>query len=583
MAASVATDEFWTYGTVTPLQAACFRRLKWLELQLGRLPQILAWHATDTVVRASLAEQGRDEDVLSEGNSEFDLIMEILLLKTELWELKRLTTLPDVLEEMELPSAAVALRYALGYEEDLHDQGFRATWGDRDIHSVILQWRDQPASKELPEYPSIYDGRKVKLSSSVLGCQITIESENNSPCVELAESVLVALESLLSTGIVESMAAREPIMTVTVRKSDFAKQPFDFELEDRDGRPHMTIACREFDTHSMLPEAQSEIRRRLMELLATIIGSVVAMEDPDQVFEKLFGDQLALDRCIGFTGSFVTLGNVLGYDPKTRISNWVDSQAQEYRLKRSRAWDADDPSAERDANLIAGTINTRHEGEPPPEFLDKGYTKHAQMQTISLIREKFWNEAKWFGTAFLTTPDGSSPPVLALVFNQSEAAKQIFVQWRNELGDRDDHERLRIAIVRGIDKTKPYSYRIIIGSNPNDGYAKPDVRHAVFVSRVHTMEPATGSNLQRFLDSYNAFGGYLLAPAIAKDGVSEPEVILDHSLIKRELHVREAWGIGRHDVDGVAIHEGDAVIVPPGQKNPPVLELLRWKREHSNL
>ncbi len=49
--------------------------------------------------------------------------------------------------------------------------------------------------------------------------------------------------------------------------------------------------------------------------------------------------------------------------------------------------------------------------------------------------------------------------------------------------------------------------------------------------------------------------------------------------MKRELYVREAWKIGRNDVDAVAIKEEDEPIIPSGQENPPVLELLRWKRE----
>jgi hypothetical protein len=93
------------------------------------------------------------------------------------------------------------------------------------------------------------------------------------------------------------------------------------------------------------------------------------------------------------------------------------------------------------------------------------------------------------------------------------------------------------------------------------------------------MEAASDLNLDRFLKSYRAFGHYVLAPATMRNGSSEPELIRDHYLIKRELHVREAWEIGRHDVDSAAIHEEDTPIIPAGQKNPPVLELLRWKRE----
>jgi hypothetical protein len=53
-AASLAAGEWWTYGDVTMSQAACYRRIKWLEIQLGRVPQALSWHEIDMVVRAIL-------------------------------------------------------------------------------------------------------------------------------------------------------------------------------------------------------------------------------------------------------------------------------------------------------------------------------------------------------------------------------------------------------------------------------------------------------------------------------------------------------------------------------------------------
>jgi hypothetical protein len=472
-AASLATDELWRYGAVTPLQAACYGRLKWLDLQLGRLPHILAWHEVDSVVRRILADQGYDTARLAEGEQAFDLILGILLLKTDLWELMRISTMPDVLKRLGLPGASTALIYALGYEEELRNDGFCQAWGEEDIHTIFPKWHNQPALEDLPERPSLYDGTKVTLSSTILGWQITVESENATPCVELAESLLAALESLLSTGAVERMVAREPTLTIAVRKSDFAKQPFDFELQDRAGRPQINIACRVFDPHSMSLEAQSEIQERLTELLASIIGRTIMIENPERLLEKLFRDELALERSIGFTGSFVTVGNILGYAPKTQISSWADRQAREYSLKRLKSWDADDTCTEKQPNSDAGrAIRTLGKGEPPPELLDWGRTKHTQIQTVSLIREPLWEAAKWCGTAFFVSLSGSFPPILAPVFKSSEAAKQIFALWRCELGICDEEERLRVAIIRAIDTSHPYAYRVIIGANPNVGFSR---------------------------------------------------------------------------------------------------------------
>ena len=61
-AASLAADEFWRYGSVTHFQAACYRRLKWIELQLGRLPHLLAWHNADVATRAALPDNDEDPE-----------------------------------------------------------------------------------------------------------------------------------------------------------------------------------------------------------------------------------------------------------------------------------------------------------------------------------------------------------------------------------------------------------------------------------------------------------------------------------------------------------------------------------------
>lgn len=577
-AASVATDEYWRYGDVTLPQAACYRRLKWLELQLGRLPHALSWHEADTLVRNALAAQGYNWEHLSGGELEFDAVLGLLLLKTDFWELKHLSTLPDVLDGLGLHNSAVALRYALGYEDEVPKEylGVEDEHEGGALYDFFLRWRNQPAAEDLAATPLLYNKSKITFNSSVLGCRITVESENTSPCVELAESTLAALESLLSTGPVERVVAREPILTIAIRRSDFAEKPFRFEMRDHEGRPHLEITCSTFDPHNLSLEEQAQVKDKLFNLLANVIARVVMFENPEQTMEKMFKEELALERSINFTGSFVVLSNVLGHNPKTSISNWFDSQAREYTLRRSEPWDAADRCTDPESSALRRGL-TFGEGDPPEDLVDRGRTKHKQIATVSLIRETLWNKAGWSGTAFLTAP--GYPPILALIFRDAEAAKQIFSNWRNELGACDANERLRVSIVRGIDRNNRHAYRVVIGSKPEVELSRKDIRYAILICRLNTMEPTSDVNLMRFLSSYEAFGEYFLAPAVMRDRSSPPEFFLDQRLMKRELYVREAWKIGRNDVDAVAIKEEDEPIIPSGQENPPVLELLRWKRE----
>lgn len=582
VAASMATGELWTYGEVTRVQAACYRQLKWLELQLGRLPQVLAWHQADGVARRVLSEKGGDQSQLWHGEQEFDLALGILMLKADFWELKWLSGLPDVLESLGLPAASVALLYALGHEQKLTEADHNELLGDEDLHTTALKWRDQPASGDLPEKPLLYEERKVSLHSRLLGCEITIESESASPCIELAESLLAALESLLATGAIARMVSREPVLTVSIRKSDFCSSPFEFELQESSGRPHLCITCSIFNPHSLQKTEQAAIKKRIAELLCTIFARIVMTDHPVQAFEKLVREEMALERSVDFTGSFVTIGNVLGYNPKNQISSWSEPGARQYPLKRTEPWDADDRRAEKPGEPKTLRRKLRPgKGEPPAELLDRSRTKHTEIKTVSLIRESLWDKAGWIATVFATSPDDSEVPILAPVFSDSDAARNIFSHWRIELGIRDEQERLRLAIVRGISRARPYSYRISIGSNPDETFSREKIRYVTYVNRINTMDAESDENLERFLRNYRKSSQYFFAPATTTAEKLEPKIIWDHRLIKRELHVRDAWQIGRNDPDWVAVQQDDLPIIPAGQTAPPALEVLRWKRERS--
>jgi hypothetical protein len=582
-AASLAINDYWKYGDITPLQAACYSRLKWIELQLGRIPHILAWHEMDKVVRAALVEQGYEKLRLTEMNRVFDGILGMFLLRTDIWDLKQLTKFPDTLEKLDLPYASIALTYSLGHEDELIDDNYRSVWGNEDIKSVFLKMSDQPASEDLPEKPILCNESKIYLKSNLLGCEITLESENCSPCVELAESILAALESLLSTGLLTRMAAREPVLSIVIRKSEFAKQPFEFNLQDETGKPNITFACSPFDPHNMSLEKQGQVKDKLLELVSTIMARSIMIPELDKTLNELLHEEHGLDRSINFTGSFVTIGNVLGYTPKTNLSDWLNPKEKEYHLKRSEPWNADILRKKEETNQETIKPSLAPGGEDiPSDLLNPEKTKHTQMKTVSLIREALWNKAGWHGTAFLVAMDSSTPPILAPTFKDQEAARQIFAQWRSELGVRDESELLRISIVRGINKKKPYWYRVVIGSNPNASLSSSNIRYAVLVNRIHTMEPSSDENLERFIHSYNFFGQYFLAPAIANSDMSSINPFLDYYIAKREIFIKYAWEIGMNDLEGVAIQSDDDPIIPEEEKNPPIIELLKLKREREH-
>jgi hypothetical protein len=283
-AASIATADWWKYGEISRLQAACYNRLRWLELRLGRIPQIFAWHELYETVRSVLADKGIRKKDTSEQEFAFDAILGIYFLKADQWDLNRLAGIPDTLQRLGLRHARAALLYALGYERDLRDEFIPDTESDKDVFTLFMKWRDQPAAEELSARPSLYDQQKVTLNSQLLGCQIEVKSENASPNLELAESVLAGLESLLATGTLQSMAAREPTLTIEIKSSDFADVPFEYTLREGSGRPHFEIICGAIESGSMSREEQQQFKERLFELLAAICARIIVA---DNILEAL--------------------------------------------------------------------------------------------------------------------------------------------------------------------------------------------------------------------------------------------------------------------------------------------------------
>jgi hypothetical protein len=576
-AASLAADDFWTHQDVTPLQAGCYNRLKWLELRLGRVPYALAWHDIDRVVRHILSAKGYATHSLDDGDRDFDGILGILFLRTPVWELKHLCKLPESLEELDLHYTSLALRFALGDEASVaEDLQVNASGTDDELQGYFVGWRDQPAAKDLPAHPQFGDSQKLSLESSVAGCHLIVECQNEPACVTLGESILGVIESLLATGLADRVIAREPVVTLKISSSDFADAPFSFQLLEEGGRPAMLIRCSVFNPHRMTHEDQGKIKKRLLDLVLTLVSRAFFINDAESFAAHLFGDDCAVERAVHFACSFVVLGNVLGDNPRTNIGACIRDDAKEFPLSRSIAWDANERSESRPIASAPEQLRMG-DGSPPEELLNPERISHTQIRTVSLIREVLWNRAGWAGTAFIVSPELDEPPILLPVFRDADAARDIFVHLQSDLGARDVQDLLRVSIIRGIRRDNPYAYRIILSSNPPSGLRTSDTRIMAIVSRVHTMEPDSSENLDTFLTRYIRIGRFWIAPCVIA-GSSFPTPLFEHRIEKQQLHVRDAWQIGKNDFDMIGVLPDDDPIIPDGMTEPPVAALLAWKR-----
>ena len=307
----------------------------------------------------------------------------------------------------------------------------------------------------------------------------------------------------------------------------------------------------------------------------TTVARTVHASDVDAWLGEIFGGEEAVSRAIDFTSSFITASNVLGDDPRLSITSWQDDGDHAFPVRRSTGWKPSPvafPKVEEIAGANEDAVDAVESGPP-----DSTQVSHRQMRTHSVIREHLWNEAGWSGTVFVWTPEDKVPPTMAPMFQNAEAAQAIFEGWRREFGSADDEDRLRVSIVRGVNAAHPAWYRISIGSNL-DSEQHAEVPGSVFLtmSRQHEMNASSPKNLEAFLQRYSEVGSYTLMPATLPPGAREPLFATRLGIKKTKLLVREAWQIGRHDLDAVMLKPDDNPVMPSDGRPAPVTELLQW-------
>jgi hypothetical protein len=197
------------------------------------------------------------------------------------------------------------------------------------------------------------------------------------------------------------------------------------------------------------------------------------------------------------------------------------------------------------------------------------------MVVHSIIDGRLWDAAKWRGMVFGYSLD--QPPLVGLMFENAAKAEAIFRGWLARFGTVDSEELIRISVLRGIDKENPPFYRALITHELNNSSEKRG-GPIISTSRMTTMTPVTLKNLENFLSSYRRWGRFFLTAApFGPSG--RPEFRFDLVISKSAIHVRDAWTVGEHDIDAMAIRPDDKVIIPENESDPPINKLLERRRQ----
>jgi hypothetical protein len=569
---------FQAEGEMTGIVSHCLRRLAWIEMQLGRIPQILqtigwtrAWEDLKSTERSEA--QSEQEAMLLQA------VLSIHFLNVPHSRISALEQLPDALARLDLDMPRLAVLYVLGHEKRVNEECFaESPKNSKDMLDFFERWRDQPAREDLPSEPSLNEGTRATVRSIILGAEFLVDCPNDATSIGVAESLLGAMEAFMATSDENDLFPHAEKTVIRVRKVKEQATGPSFAWLDNVSGVHAEIVTGE-SVEFQNKEALTQFADFLCDTTLTIAARQFIIRDPEAWMKKVAGEERGLARA-AMLGNVVTIGrNLFGRDAKVRLVDWAGDNDKYYDCLRDRHWRPNRPVAKRGGSEEAIKLG---DGPPPKEMMDTSQRKHTQRRVLSPIDVPVWDKARWGGTGYGC--DDRQPPYMALMFRDFEAGKKIFADWHARFGREEAEGALCVTIVTGIYKSNPHHYGVIIG--PNFNHDSKDFRSGdtiSTVSRINRMTPVTSENLTNFLKSFEKFGAFFLMPAqLPSSRQSVPEIEYKLALLKQSLHIRPAWQIGENDHDIIALDEDEDPFIPEGVMDAPVVKAIAAQRARKN-
>jgi hypothetical protein len=252
--------------------------------------------------------------------------------------------------------------------------------------------------------------------------------------------------------------------------------------------------------------------------------------------------------------------NILGDNPSLFLEDWLTAKSfKEYEPNRN-------------GPLPIKSYRTTKQKDIK---YDLERVPHNKRKVFSIIDVPQWDKANWIGFGFFADNSGLG---VFLAFENETEGKKIFDGWINKFGKIDQEEQIKITIIKGVDSRNPYWYRVHVCSNIQDSHFESGNLFTL-ASRYHELNATKPDNLENLLVGYKHFKKFRLCLAKMVDKKTGHIIpYYETAIIKKELHIRNAWEIGENDMDMVVIKSGDLPIIPSEVNNAPVLDLLKKKK-----
>lgn len=512
--------------------------LAWQAVELKNFPEVFGTIRIARGCLSSLPFDDASKERATEQLRQFDLILACQISNLSVQDVSRLVRMPDILRGLGLEQSRSTLLYLLGYEELLRAEGWiPESESAQDVAEFFNRLAGQPAG-DATWRPAIFnDGNHQVFATSVLGVQVHVTHAPTDTGVTVAEAIAGTIEAFFATAFELGVFAHVERFDVNLIEADITR--FEVTLDEDGVRAHLRWPVGVFPGST---NAYSDFIAMLLEIAGTAFAATCRTRDLGDTAARLFETDAAMERAAMIASVCLSRHRIFG--GVSHLTTWDEYSPVLYDAKPDR------PRVHRECPT-SPPISANSEatdGNPPfPKITD-----HRDVKVHSVIDMWLWDRAGWTGVGYGTL-DPHAPPFLALIFKDRETAEGIFHRWKYRFGKQDQNEDIHIGIVRRFSSQYPTHYGMVVTSRlPVD---VPESRIMTFVSRSLTMEPSDDVNLERFLDYFSRAGAYLLMPMVLMPG-QPPQLLKEHYLLKRTLHVKLAVEVGPHDPENIFLRGG---------------------------
>lgn len=520
------------------------------ELFIGRLPSLFTWYETLSILnRARNIESENKEDIPFDAL--IDGCLSTRILHTDTAHIEELQYLPDLLEKLELYSSYNTVLYKLGHIDKIIDD-YDDINNEQDLDRFFKIIANQPFVEQMLHQTIFMSEDELHLSSNILGCNFLIKFSKDIEILLAAETLLAFLEGFFATSMNELMSYTENV-TINLR-SVKEINGLEYEYNELDDEYNISV-----NSFNIKMENRSLIWDSILKIITDILVKHFIAKDIEHFVSNLFKKEEIHERLSLIIEHRNFIINLLGEAPKLLFYEWKKYvKPKEYIFKRKVpiSYNYDIKKVEKDFHK---------------KDIDKA--RHDEIKIHSVIDVPLWDKAKWNGFGFLLRPQEGLG--IILTYENADAGRKIFDKWINKFGREDKLDLIRITIIKGVDESNPYWYRVHISANiETNNLLQSNQNFFAVASRIHEMNPNSPENLNNLIGLFNTMKKYKLYPAKLSHSGNEIKPFFDSSILKTTLIIKEAWEIGENDLDRVVIKGNDRLIIPKGNSEAPILKIL---------